>query len=85
MWNKINPSYAAAYFIASAISYLKDISQIRKDLFHWKKHRFRDAFFLAPQVGLEPTTTRLTAECSTDWAIKAFCVGIALFSQAASH
>ena len=25
---------------------------------------------LAPQVGLEPTTLRLTAECSTDWAIE---------------
>ena len=24
--------------------------------------------FVAPPVGLEPTTTRLTAECSTDWA-----------------
>ena len=24
---------------------------------------------LDPRVGLEPTTTRLTAECSTDWAI----------------
>ena len=23
-------------------------------------------YFLAPPVGLEPTTTRLTAECSTD-------------------
>ena len=23
-------------------------------------------FILAPRVGLEPTTTRLTAECSTD-------------------
>ena len=23
-----------------------------------------------PQVGLEPTTLRLTAECSTDWAIE---------------
>ena len=23
---------------------------------------------MAPPVGLEPTTTRLTAECSTDWA-----------------
>ena len=23
---------------------------------------------LTPPVGLEPTTTRLTAECSTDWA-----------------
>ena len=26
----------------------------------------------APQVGLEPTTTRLTAECSTDWAIEEY-------------
>ena len=26
------------------------------------------SFFLAPPVGLEPTTTRLTAACSTDWA-----------------
>jgi len=24
------------------------------------------SFILAPPVGLEPTTTRLTAECSTD-------------------
>ena len=27
--------------------------------------------FLAPQTGLEPVTPRLTAACSTDWAIKA--------------
>ena len=27
-----------------------------------------DFFFLAPRVGLEPTTYRLTAERSTDWA-----------------
>ena len=26
--------------------------------------------FLAPQVGLEPTTLRLTAACSTNWAIE---------------
>ena len=26
--------------------------------------------FKTPQVGLEPTTLRLTAECSTDWAIE---------------
>ena len=25
---------------------------------------------MAPQVGLEPTTNRLTADCSTDWAIE---------------
>ena len=27
-----------------------------------------EMFFIAPPVGLEPTTLRLTAECSTDWA-----------------
>ena len=29
-----------------------------------KKRRFTRLFSLAPQVGLEPTTLRLTAECS---------------------
>ena len=29
---------------------------------------------MAPRVGLEPTTTRLTAECSTDWANEAWYV-----------
>ena len=28
------------------------------------------SFCLAPQVGLEPTTLRLTAACSTSWAIE---------------
>ena len=28
----------------------------------------RTSLFLAPPVGLEPTTPRLTAACSTDWA-----------------
>ena len=31
-----------------------------------KDHAMRDLFFLAPNVGLEPTTLRLTAACSTD-------------------
>ena len=49
--------------------------------------------FLAPPVGLEPTTLRLTAACSTDWAKEEYrrtahlrsplvCVGISLFSRA---
>ena len=29
-------------------------------------------FFVAPRVGLEPTTARLTAACSTDWAKEAY-------------
>ena len=28
----------------------------------------KEPYCLTPPVGLEPTTTRLTAECSTDWA-----------------
>ena len=34
-----------------------------------KRNRLQD-FFVAPRVGLEPTTARLTAACSTDWAIE---------------
>ena len=30
-----------------------------------------DIIIMAPDVGLEPTTYRLTAECSTDWANQA--------------
>ena len=38
MWNKINPSYAAAYFIASAISYATAyFTNPARDLFHWKE------------------------------------------------
>ena len=53
--------------------------------------RFRIQDFLAPPVGLEPTTLRLTAACSTDWAKEEYvsylekgssCVGIDLFSRA---
>ena len=33
---------------------------------HKKETRDADLFFVAPTVGLEPTTLRLTAACSTD-------------------
>ena len=33
---------------------------------------------LTPPVGLEPTTTRLTAECSTDWAKEEYQVSCTL-------
>ncbi len=32
---------------------------------HKKKDPKRDLFLMAPAVGLEPTTDRLTADCST--------------------
>ena len=35
---------------------------------NWKSTCKCKCFFLAPPVGLEPTTLRLTAACSTDWA-----------------
>ena len=37
-----------------------------------KKEQVQYLLFMAPQVGLEPTTYRLTAECSTDWAIEEY-------------
>ena len=40
------------------------------DIIEKKSCSFEQDFFLAPQVGLEPTTLRLTAACSTDWAIE---------------
>ena len=45
---------------SSAALLRKDLVPIRHDLF--MPYRF---FISAPRVGLEPTTTRLTAECST--------------------
>ena len=43
-------------------------------------------FPLAPQVGLEPTTLRLTAACSTGWAIEKYKkVGIYLSSRVVSN
>ena len=41
-----------------------------------KREAFSSFSFLAPQTGLEPVTPRLTAACSTDWAIKANHRGI---------
>ena len=35
-----------------------------------KPLRISSKRFVAPQVGLEPTTLRLTAACSTNWAIE---------------
>ena len=48
------------------ISYSRLIYRSKK-----KNHPQGMVFFLAPQTGLEPVTLRLTAACSTDWAIRA--------------
>ena len=43
------------------------------------------ASFMAPQVGLEPTTLRLTAECSTTELLRIIKSGDYLPSQAVAH
>ena len=45
--------------------------QVRFGFWALKKQVCWPAFFMAPQTGLEPVTPRLTAACSTDWAIRA--------------
>ena len=45
----------------------KLIERIKK-----KRVEYYSLLTLAPQVGLEPTTLRLTAACSTDWAIEEY-------------
>ena len=61
---------------AAAISHAEGVFHARR-AFHKSRKGFislkkalanASAFFLAPPVGLEPTTLRLTAACSTDWA-----------------
>ena len=69
-WNK--STHARRHFtLRSNISLPKAISQIPKGIYFVenKKHCFRSAScFLAPPVGLEPTTCGLTVRRSTDWA-----------------
>ena len=50
------------------VTYLISLWTRKKQTLKWV------SAFLAPQTGLEPVTPRLTAACSTDWAIKAFKV-----------
>ena len=40
---------------------------------------------MAPQVGLEPTTLRLTAACSASWAIEERQEGTLAYTFAPSH
>ena len=44
-----------------------------------KKRCTRHLFFMAPSIGLEPMTFRLTAERSTDWAMKAYWLHIRFY------
>ena len=59
---------------SSAKSIIYDKTSFVNKIFHFL-YKFLRAFFTfrhkkAPPVGLEPTTLRLTAACSTDWAME---------------
>ena len=59
---------------SSAKSIIDDKTSFVNKIFHFL-YKFLRAFFTfrhkkAPPVGLEPTTLRLTAACSTDWAME---------------
>ena len=54
IWNKINPSYAAAYFIALAISYALAYFTNLQGFISLKKAPLTRCFFLVPVTGLEP-------------------------------
>ena len=91
------PSYAKHISSTAGGYHIEDISPVpTRNGYHWKKScSFEQDFFLAPPVGLEPTTTRLTAACSADWAKEEYlsqrpkslrvCSGDDLLSRAASH
>ena len=69
-WNEIRLlTFAKQIFHSEAIS-------LAEGEFHWKRKDTlsRVFLFLAPQVGLEPTTHGLTVRCSTDWAIEEYLV-----------
>ena len=70
-WNK-SPHARRLFTWRSHISRPKGISQIPQGIYFTEKNTFcpkdKRCFFLAPPVGLEPTTPWLTVRCSTDWA-----------------
>ena len=67
-WNK-SLTAAAISHAAGVFHARRAFHKSRKGFISLKKALANaSAFFLAPPVGLEPTTLRLTAACSTDWA-----------------
>ena len=87
-WNKSSTRPQAYFTWRNHISRTKCISQIPQGIYFVENSLTQIAlgFFLAPPVGLEPTTPWLTVMCSTDWAKEeylkvaqfwatSFCVG----------
>ena len=60
--NKISPKEKAGS-IPNPCKNIKNKEQIRTN---HRKVKSSDLYLLAPQIGLEPMTPRLTAACSTD-------------------
>ena len=65
---------SASFQLTAKLPLAEICSLTRSTLFIAKQKTTADAvaFVLAPQTGLEPVTLRLTAACSTDWAIRAY-------------
>ena len=84
---KLNlPTFASANIsLRSNFTPRSGISLAREGKFSWKKHCFRSAFFMAPPVGLEPTTCGLTVRRSTDWAKGEYLCSHYLSSQAVAR
>ena len=67
-WKNVFKKFFQIYF------WLQKLLKFAVRKFLPKKHTLETLGFkgvLAPQTGLEPVTLRLTAACSTDWAIRA--------------
>ena len=50
------------------VKYKKPLFEFKRRKAKNERHASRTSHFLAPPVGLEPTTPWLTVRCSTDWA-----------------
>ena len=73
--NFLLKSHFKSFIIISQVLQIVKWFWIKYKESNWENknpNRKNDSDLLAPPVGLEPTTTRLTAECSTDWAMEEY-------------
>ena len=67
-WQTLTLIYTEDFFLSISKDFYPP-AELVVFLTNKKHHLFLNKWcFLAPPVGLEPTTLRLTAACSTDWA-----------------
>ena len=86
-WNKIRSITCEAHFtLRSNISLPQAISLVPKERISLKRPRsFERVLFMAPLVGLEPTTCGLTVRRSTDWAKEEYLCWHYLSSRAVAR